>query len=61
MYGVMEDGSERRAGRQVRPVDDEYSTLPAPIKLFINPHEYLFMSDAQKARLIQDETEPEYG
>lgn len=36
-----------------------YDELPDSIKATHSPHEYLWMSDADKARLIQSETEPE--
>lgn len=39
---------------------DPYYSLPAAIRVAINRREYQFMTDSQKARLIDDETEPEY-
>jgi hypothetical protein len=37
----------------------EYDALPEPIKAALPQREWLWLSDAEKARLIQDETEPE--
>lgn len=39
---------------------DPYYRLPAAIRVAISRREYQFMTDSQKARLIDDETEPEY-
>ena len=39
---------------------DDYDTLPEAIKAVISPKEYLWLSDAEKARLIETETEPEW-
>lgn len=39
---------------------DPYYSLPAAIRVAISRREYQFMTDSQKARLIDDETEPEY-
>lgn len=36
-----------------------YQDLPEPIKQIVSPKEYLWLSDAEKARLVQNETEPE--
>ena len=38
---------------------DEYDALPEPIKLYHTREQWLWLSDMEKARLIQDETEPE--
>lgn len=40
--------------------DDDYAALPEPIRMNVSPREYLFMTDAQKASIIQDDCEPEY-
>lgn len=40
--------------------DDDYTSLPEPIRMNVSPREYLFMTDAQKASIIQDDCEPEY-
>lgn len=37
----------------------DYEALPAAIKDVVSEHEYLWLSDAEKARLEQTETEPE--
>lgn len=37
----------------------DYESLPEAIKAVVSPKEYLWLSDAEKARLEQDETEPE--
>lgn len=37
----------------------EYDRLPEGIKMNITEREYLFMTDGQKAMLVQSETEPE--
>lgn len=37
----------------------EYDALPESIKAALPHYEWLWLSDAEKARLIQDETEPE--
>lgn len=36
-----------------------YDALPESIRAYISPREYLWLSDAEKARLLQDETEPD--
>lgn len=36
-----------------------YVELPDAIKATLSPKEYLWLSDAEKARLIQNETEPD--
>lgn len=38
---------------------DAYSALPEPIKASMTHKEWLWLSDAEKQRLIQTETEPE--
>jgi hypothetical protein len=37
----------------------DYEFLPEPIKAIVSPKEYLWLSDAEKARLEQTETEPD--
>lgn len=39
---------------------DEYDALPVPIRMSVSPREYLFMTDTQKASIIEDDCEPEY-
>lgn len=39
---------------------DDYDELPEPIKQMCSREEYLWMSDAQKARLVEQECEPEW-
>jgi hypothetical protein len=39
---------------------DEYSQLPEPIKGLYTREQYLWLSDLEKATLIQRETECEY-
>ena len=43
----------------VQPQNSDYDSLPEPIKLVVSPKEYAWLSDAEKARLVQDLTEPE--
>ena len=49
----MDDAAQEGFG------DDDYSRLPMAIRVAISRTDYLWMSDAQKARLVQDETEPD--
>jgi hypothetical protein len=37
-----------------------YNDLPASIKAVYTPKEYAWLSDAEKASLVQRETEPEW-
>lgn len=39
---------------------DDYDNLPEPVKFVVSRKDYLWLSDEAKARLIQDECEPEY-
>ena len=39
---------------------DDYDELPEPIKLSYTRAEYLWLSDAEKATLVQQECEPEW-
>ena len=39
---------------------DQYDDLPESIKTVVTPKEFDWLSDGEKARLIQNETEPEY-
>ena len=39
---------------------DEYAALPEPIKEIYTRQEYLWLSDEQKASLIDQECEPEW-
>lgn len=39
--------------------ESPYQQLPESIRMVVTEREYLFMSDSQKADLIQTETEPE--
>ncbi len=39
---------------------DPYDQLPEAIQQYYTRSEYLWLSDAQKATLIQSETEPEW-
>lgn len=38
---------------------DPYSDLPVAIRQYYSPAEYMCLSDAEKAALIQTETEPD--
>lgn len=40
-------------------MSEDYEKLPAAIKEIVSEREYLWLSDAEKARLEQTETEPE--
>lgn len=48
------------AGSQASSEEDDYDRLPEAIKFGISRHEYLWMTDDQKANLIQQECEPEW-
>lgn len=39
---------------------DDYALLPEPIKQFLSRDEFLWLTDSQKASLIQQECEPEW-
>jgi len=39
---------------------DDYTLLPEPIKCFLTRDEFLWLTDSQKASLIQQECEPEW-
>ena len=39
---------------------DDYEQLPEPIKMIYTRTEYLWLSDAEKADLVQRECEPEF-
>ena len=39
---------------------DDYEQLPEPIKQTMTRTEYLWLSDAEKAGLVQQECEPEW-
>ena len=43
------------------PTGDDYNDLPEPVRFAVSRQEYLWLSDAEKARLEQDLTEPEEG
>lgn len=55
MSSPMDDVLTNRNGR-----DDEYEALPDSIRQYYSRQEYLWLSDQQKADLIQQETEPEW-
>lgn len=40
--------------------DDDYERLPEPIKMSYTRAEWLWLSDYEKARLVQQECEPEW-
>lgn len=40
--------------------NDEYATLPESIRVLYSREEYLWLTDGQKARLEQRETEPDW-
>ena len=42
------------------PMPSEYDELPEAVQYGITPKEFAWLSDAEKARLIQTETEPEW-
>lgn len=37
-----------------------YAELPVCVAQYLTPREYLWLSDAEKANLIQSETEPDF-
>jgi hypothetical protein len=39
--------------------DDEYGLLPTPIQMRYTREQYAWLSDEEKLRLIDNETEPE--
>ena len=39
---------------------DDYEQLPEPIKMIYTRTEYLWLSDAEKAGIVQRECEPDY-
>lgn len=39
--------------------ESPYQQLPESIRMVVSEREYLFMTDSQKANLIQTETDPE--
>lgn len=39
---------------------DPYDELPEAIQQYYSRNDYLWLTDAQKTALIQDETEPEW-
>ena len=39
---------------------DPYEQLPEAIRQYYSRQEYLWLSDAEKAHLIENETEPEW-
>ena len=39
---------------------DDYEQLPEPIKMIYTRTEYLWLSDAEKAGIVQRECEPEF-
>lgn len=43
-----------------RMPEDDYDRLPEPIKATYTRAEYLWLSDAEKSRLIETECEPEW-
>lgn len=45
---------------QANPMLSDYEDLPEAIKVGVSYVAYQWMSDEQKARLIQSETEPEW-
>lgn len=46
--------------RQAQAAEDPYDLLPECIKLSLTRTEYRWLSDHEKATLIQRETEPDY-
>ena len=45
---------------QANPMWNEYEELPEAIKAGVTHTDYKWMSDAQKASILQTETEPEW-
>lgn len=43
-----------------QPDTDGYESLPEVLKQYYSREEYLWLSDEEKARLVQSETEPEW-
>ncbi|HNG03201.1 MAG TPA: hypothetical protein PKH05_10230 [Nitrospira sp.] len=42
------------------PPDDDYANLPESIRAVYSRDEYLWLTDGQKTRLVQRETEPDW-
>jgi hypothetical protein len=40
--------------------DDDYDRLPECVKMIYTREQWLWLSDVQKAQLVQSETEPEH-
>jgi len=41
------------------PDDDRYDALPAPVQHLVSRAEFAWLSDAEKARIVDDYTEPD--
>lgn len=41
------------------PEQGDYDNLPTAVRQYYTPRQWQFLSDAQKANLIREETEPE--
>jgi hypothetical protein len=39
---------------------DDYDALPEPIKMVVSREEYAWLSGAEKARLVEEFTDPEW-
>lgn len=44
----------------LNPNPDDYDSLPESVRQYYSREEYLWLSDEQKANLVQSETEPEW-
>ena len=42
-----------------RDSDDRYDGLPAPIRYLLPREEFLWLSEAEKSRVVEDYTEPD--
>lgn len=45
---------------QLQPIPAGYAELPEGIKQAVTPREYAWLTDTEKARLVQSETEPDW-
>ncbi len=49
----------KRADGAHNLAQERYRALPDSVRMMVSEHEYAWLSDAEKARLVQDLTEPD--
>jgi len=52
MFGSSDDGA--------KSIEQAYEELPESVRQYYSLHEYKWMSGEQRARLVQEDTEPDY-